>query len=86
MKFRKDNMSWFGSMIDTVQKWSRDTLKSSVTFKGNSPQREPVKKERPNFQSMTKKQLEEYGRTVGVEFYRRQNKAKLIARLEKEIP
>ena len=32
--------------------------------------------------SMTKKQLETYGRTLGLELDRRHNKKKLIARLE----
>ena len=35
-----------------------------------------------DLQSMTKRQLETYGRTLGIELDRRQNKAKLIARLE----
>ena len=75
-------MSWVGNIIDTVQKWSNDTLKSSVSLKGSNSYKEPVKKERPDLKSMTKKQLEEYGRTVGVELDRRHNKAKLIAKLE----
>ena len=75
-------MSWVGNIIDTVQKWSNDTLKSSVSLKGSSSHKEPVKKERPDLKGMTKRQLEEYGRTVGVELDRRHNKAKLIAKLE----
>ena len=34
---------------------------------------------------MTKKQLESYGRSLGIELDRRQKKAKLIARLEEAI-
>ena len=34
---------------------------------------------------MTKKQLESYGRELGVELDRRHNKAKLIARLEEAV-
>ena len=75
-------MSWVGNIIDTVQKWSNDTLKSSVSLKGSNSYKEPVKKERPDLKSMTKRQLEEYGRTVGVELDRRHNKAKLIAEIK----
>ena len=37
---------------------------------------------KPYLQGMTKKQLEEYGRTLGVELDRRHSKKKLIAKLE----
>ena len=51
---------------------------------------EPVKKEAlevqketiANFESMTKAQLETYGRTIGIELDKRHNKADLIAELE----
>ena len=36
-----------------------------------------------NFQKMTKKQLEEYGRSVGIELDRRKTKKDLIAELKK---
>jgi len=38
-----------------------------------------------NFQKMTKKQLEEYGRTIGIELDRRKTKKDMIAKL-KQIP
>ena len=38
-----------------------------------------------NFQSMTKDELEDYGRTVGIELDRRHNKKKLIKELEEHI-
>ena len=46
---------------------------------------EEVKKEKPDLKNMTKKQLESYGRSLGIELDRRQKKAKLIARLEEAI-
>ena len=38
-----------------------------------------------NFDSMTKDELEDYGRTVGIELDRRHNKKKLIKELEDHI-
>ena len=38
-----------------------------------------------NFESMTKDELEDYGRTVGIELDRRHNKKKLIKELEDHI-
>ena len=39
-------------------------------------------KQTNDFESMTKKQLEAFGRTIGIELDRRHNKADLIAQLE----
>ena len=38
-----------------------------------------------NFESMTKDELEDYGRTVGIELARRHNKKKLIKELEDHL-
>ena len=38
-----------------------------------------------NFESMSKDELEDYGRTVGIELDRRHNKKKLIKELEDHI-
>ena len=38
-----------------------------------------------NFEAMTKDELEDYGRTVGIELDRRHNKKKLIKELEDHI-
>ena len=43
---------------------------------------EPVVEKANDFESMTKKQLEAFGRTIGIELDRRHNKADLIAQLE----
>ena len=37
--------------------------------------------EKPNLKSMSKEDLEDYGRTVGIELDRRHNKGKLIKEL-----
>ena len=66
-------MSWIDIINDNIQKWFS---------KNNDSPQEPVKVEKRDFQSMTKRQLEAYGRTVGIELDRRHNKAKLIAKLE----
>ncbi len=66
-------MSWIGNIIKSI-------------FNNEGLVQEPVevkeKKPKVNLQSMTKRQLEEYGRTLGIELDRRNNKKKLIARLE----
>ena len=43
---------------------------------------EPVVEQTNEFESMTKKQLEAFGRTIGIELDRRHNKAELIAELK----
>ena len=44
---------------------------------------EPVVEKTTDFESMTKKQLEAFGRTIGLELDKRHNKADLIAELKK---
>ena len=46
---------------------------------------EPVIEQTNDFESMTKKQLEEFGRTIGIELDRRQNKKVLIKELEEKL-
>ena len=46
---------------------------------------EPIVEQTNDFESMTKKQLEEFGRTIGLELDRRQNKKVLIEELEKKL-
>ena len=45
----------------------------------------PIVEQTNDFESMTKKQLEIFGRTIGIELDRRHNKADLIAQLENFI-
>ena len=46
---------------------------------------EPVVEQTNDFESMTKKKLEEFGRTIGIELDRRQNKKVLIKELEEKL-
>ena len=75
-------MSWFENILNTIQKWSDDTMKSAVSFK-NVNSHKVHKKEKPYLKGMTKKQLEEYGRTLGFELDRRHSKKSLIETIEK---
>ena len=51
-------------------------------YQFNTGKPEPVK---PKFSSMSKIELEEYGRTIGIELDRRHGKGKLIKQLEDHI-
>ena len=46
---------------------------------------EPVVEKTNDFESMTKKQLEDFGRTIGIELDRRHNKKVLIKELEEKL-
>ena len=46
---------------------------------------EPVVEKTNDFESMTKRQLEDFGRTIGIELDRRQNKKVLIKELEEKL-
>ena len=46
---------------------------------------EPTNSDEVDFSQMTKAQLEAYGRTLGIELDKRQNKTTLIAELEKYL-
>ena len=46
---------------------------------------ETVVEKTNDFESMTKKQLEDFGRTIGIELDRRQNKKVLIKELQKKL-
>ena len=46
---------------------------------------EPIVDKANDFESMTKKQLEDFGRTIGIELDRRQSKKVLIKELEEKL-
>jgi|TARA_R100001443_G_scaffold21948_1_gene34144 hypothetical protein len=48
-------------------------------------EQEPTESEEVDFSEMTKSQIETYGRKLGIELDRRQNKTELIAKLEEFI-
>ena len=79
---------------DGSYKWQETELihtsKVVKTFVESEPEEvviteEPVIEQTNDFESMTKKQLEEFGRTIGLELDRRQNKKVLIEELEKKL-
>ena len=46
---------------------------------------EPIVEKANDFESMTKKQLEDFGRTIGIELERMQSKKVLIKELEEKL-
>ena len=62
--------------------WILNILKS--IFNNEGLVQKPMEKEKPkvDLRAMTKKQLDEYGRSLGIELDRRHNKKKLIETLE----
>jgi len=75
-------MSWIGNIIKKIFNNEGIILAEKNTELLKKVEKKVKKK---NLKSMTKKQLESYGRSVGVELDRRHNKAKLIATLEDAI-
>ena len=51
----------------------------------SKPEKKVITEKSNDFESMTKKQLEDFGRTIGLELDRRQNKKVLIEELEKKL-
>ena len=47
--------------------------------------KEPVVEQTNDFESMTKRQLEDFGRTIGIELDRRHSKKVLIKELEEKL-
>ena len=77
-------MSHFGDLI------SGKTLKSEVpkpVEEAPRPEEEIADaiSDEKNFSDMSKVELEEYGRTIGIELDRRHNKSKLIKELEDHL-
>ena len=77
-------MSHFGDLI------SGKTLKTEVpkpVEEAPRPEEEIADaiSDKKNFHDMSKEELEDYGRTIGIELDRRHNKLKLIKELEDHI-
>ena len=51
----------------------------------SKPEKKVITEKSNDFESMTKNQLEDFGRTIGLELDRRQNKKVLIEELEKKL-
>ena len=79
---------------DGSYKWEEVELKHSTKAVEPVVESEPeevviteetVVEKTNDFESMTKKQLEDFGRTIGIELDRRQNKQVLIKELEEKL-
>ena len=79
---------------DGSYKWKEVELKHSTkvieTVVESEPEEvviteESVVEKTNDFESMTKKQLEDFGRTIGIELDRRHNKKVLIKELEEKL-
>ena len=93
--FTREKMSKFGDLIAGVS--GVPVVETPAPVVEEAPA--PVVEEAPrpeeevadtiatpiNFESMTKDELEDYGRTVGIELDRRHNKKKLIKELEEHL-
>ena len=53
-----------------------------AVFNNEGLNQQPIEEKRVDLKSMTKKQLEEHGRSLGIELDRRHNKSKLIETIE----
>ena len=79
---------------DGSYKWEEVELKHSTkvieTVVESEPEeivitKETVVEQTNDFESMTKKQLEDFGRTIGIELDRRHNKKVLIKELKEKL-
>ena len=77
---------WWGKITDNVyylpKSWAPTQIKEKKSgWEEWKPDEKEIHPER-NLKNMTKRQLERYGRTIGIELDRRHNKTKLINQIE----
>jgi|TARA_S200000501_G_scaffold327780_1_gene327261 hypothetical protein len=76
------SFKWQMAEIPAVK--STQNVEPEPVVKSEPKEKLSVQKETTaDFESMSKKQLETYARTIGIELDRRHNKAELIAEIEK---
>ena len=76
------SFKWQMAEIPAVK--STQNVEPEPVVKAEPKEKLSVQKETTaDFESMSKKQLETYARTIGIELDRRHNKAELIAEIEK---
>jgi len=76
------SFKWQMAEISAVK--STQNVEPEPVVKAEPKEKLSVQKETTaDFESMSKKQLETYARTIGIELDRRHNKAELIAEIEK---
>ena len=77
-------MSKFGDLINGINT-SESVKEYDVTITGIEESPVVEKKSNPDIYSMSKDELEDYGRTIGIELDRRHNKKKLVRELQEYI-
>ena len=85
--FTREKMSKFGDLIAGVSGEPVVAAPAPVVEEAPRPEEEVAEIVAPpvSFDAMSKDELEDYGRTVGIELDRRHNKKKLIKELEDHI-
>ena len=85
--FTREKMSKFGDLISGVSGVPVVETPAPVVEEAPRPEEEVADTiaTPTNFESMSKDELEDYGRTVGIELDRRHNKKKLIKELEDHL-
>ena len=81
-------MSHFGDLLGAKPTPTPTPTPTPAPVVQEPPLRESFKleeKSKTNFSEMSKKQLESYGRTVGIELDRRHSKSKLLEELQEHI-
>ena len=85
--FTREKMSKFGDLIAGVSGEPVVAAPAPVVEEAPRPEEEVAEIVAPpvSFDAMSKDELEDYGRTVGIELDRRHNKKKLIKELEDHL-
>ena len=80
-------MSKFGDLINggNTTEVAKTVVETPVVDTAPASVEEPVNPEPLNLWDLSKDELEDYGRTIGIELDRRHNKSKLIKQLENYI-
>jgi len=80
-------MSKFGDLIngDNTTEVTKTVVETPVVDTAPASVEEPVNPEPLNLWDLSKDELEDYGRTIGIELDRRHSKSKLIKQLENYI-
>ena len=80
-------MSKFGDLIngENTTEVAKTVVETPVVDTAPASVEDPVNPEPLNLWDLSKDELEDYGRTIGIELDRRHNKSKLIKQLENYI-
>ena len=83
--FTREKMSKFGDLIAGITPETVVEAPTPVVVEAPAPVVEEEVSAPVDFSAMSKDELEDYGRTVGIELDRRHNKKKLIKELEDHL-